>query len=590
MRTKKYILIVLSLLCTIIAKAQPIDTAKFQIDYNPIISNFNKLNLGEFIKDTARKNVDFDYYIMPQRLDLTFAPSQVKAAKLPADVMKRLYRNFIRVGFGYPVTPLAQISIHNFDNRKHSYGINFHHYSSWGPQVGTKLKKYAYAPTSDTRIHLFFNHFFRKQTLYSSIDYNHELAHLYGFNKDNGYDDYYYGKSFRDTLNNSFHHLHAQVGLRSNYVLEDRHLKQDVRIDYNFLYTHKKNMENHIGLTSYFSYDERFLKLSGSQNYRIDLNFDYFNDQLGNSIIDSMPSKNIANSFLLELKPSVNFTIKEYHILLGVGLPFANSTSYQKALFPIYPIAELQLGLVPQIMSIYVGIDGKTELNSLQNLLYENAYLKPNLDTLKFSRTQISIYGGIKGNLVRKLNYRISARYSHTKDLALFRLDTNALLKNQFDVVYTDADILNVCANINWQVLDHLYLNLDANYWGYYNLSNTEHAWYKPTYEISFGGNYYYKDKFIFDLNLALAFDRWAYIPYENSNYVIAKMKPILNFGFGFEYLINKELSAFIRVDNLACQYYSKYYDFPSFGINALIGVTYSFGDESLKKVKTPKK
>ena len=102
---------------------------------------------------------------------------------------------------------------------------------------------------------------------------------------------------------------------------------------------------------------------------------------------------------------------------------------------------------------------------------------------------------------------------------------------------------------------------------------------------------------------MALSFDRWAFMPLqasaeaiaENSeisagnDYVIAKMKPILNFGVGFEYFFSKQFSAFARINNIACQYYSKYYDFPSFGINALVGVTYSFGDESLKKLKKKK-
>ena len=37
-------------------------------------------------------------------------------------------------------------------------------------------------------------------------------------------------------------------------------------------------------------------------------------------------------------------------------------------------------------------------------------------------------------------------------------------------------------------------------------------------------------------------------------------------------------------INNLACQYYSKYYDFKAFGINALVGVKYCFGNESIRK------
>lgn len=602
MKMKRYFsFVILMMLCAVLS-AQPIDTARFRIDYDPVIMGLNKLNQGTMLVDSGRGKVTFDYYITPQRIDLSFTPSQVKPAKVQADVMKRLYRNFLRVGFGYPVTPIAQLSMHNFDNRKYSYGLNFDHFSSWAPQIGKKMQKYAYAPTSDSKVHLFFNRFFKRQTLYSSVGYNHKLAHLYGFNKDLGYNEYYYSKEYQDTLKNDFHHLYAEVGIRSNHVLEDRRLKQDVRLNYNFIHTRRKDMEHNVALRSYLAYDARFLKLNGSQNYRADINFDYFNNSWGNLPKDSA-LMTTRNSFLFEIKPTVNFTINEYHVILGVGVPIAQSNLQNKLLIPVYPVAELQLGLVPKIMNIYVGVDGKTEFNSLKNLLLENPYFNTSIDSLRFTRTPISVYGGVKGNLVKKLNYRISARYSYTKDMPLFMIDTAALLKNQFNVIYTDAQVLNVCANINWQVLDQLYINLDANYWGYYGMKNTTHAWYKPSFEIALGGTYFHNDKFLIDLNMALSFDRWAFMPLqasaeaiaENSeisvgnDYVIAKMKPILNFGVGFEYFFSKQFSAFARINNIACQYYSKYYDFPSFGINALVGVTYSFGDESLKKLKKKK-
>ena len=50
--------------------------------------------------------------------------------------------------------------------------------------------------------------------------------------------------------------------------------------------------------------------------------------------------------------------------------------------------------------------------------------------------------------------------------------------------------------------------------------------------------------------------------------------------------LINKNFSAFATINNIGCQYYARYYDFNSFGINALVGITYSFGKESVKNKK----
>ena len=77
-------------------------------------------------------------------------------------------------------------------------------------------------------------------------------------------------------------------------------------------------------------------------------------------------------------------------------------------------------------------------------------------------------------------------------------------------------------------------------------------------------------------------------LAYDNffGKYTVQNMKPILDFGIGFEYLINRNFSAFATINNIGCQYYARYYDFNSFGINALVGITYSFGKETIKKKK----
>jgi hypothetical protein len=451
-------------------------------------------------------------------------------------------------------------------------------------------------------VHLFLSRFFRTQTLYSSVGYNHNVAHLFGFSRKLGFDPRFYERDYRDTLRNDFHHVYAEVGLRSNYLPEDARLKQDVRLSYDFIHTYKKDMENHIGLFSFFAYDILFQKLNGFFRPQLDFNFDTYIHNWGNEMRDGGWDEEIhsivdltRSSFKIEFIPTAKFAIREYHIRVGIGIPIIKSftTIYpdEKAKCPVYPVAELQLGLVPGILSIYAGIDGSVKYNSLKDLLYENPFLKPGLDSLRFTKTRASIFGGIKGNLVKKLNYHISARYSYTQDMAFFFLDTASLLKNQFDVVYANVNWVNVCANLNWQVVEKLYLNLEANYWGYFDYEKfIERPWYKPQLEVAFAGKYYLKEKFIFDLNMKLGFGSYALKPYLNAENEIAyktgKMNPILNFGVGFEYLISKRFSCFATVNNLGFVNFARYYDFNNVGFNAIVGVTYSFGDESLRRTK----
>ena len=629
-------------LCAGFMRAQVVDSAQLLIKYVPKLANSNKINQQAVLRDTVvSEQVEFNYVVAPAKPELSFAPGEMQVGKLNPEVKERYYRNYLKLGFGYPVTPLAELSMHNCQNPKYSYGLNFHHFSSWAGPIGKEQKKFAYAPTSDTRVHLFFNRIFKNHTLYSSVGYNHELANLYGYSTDwvcpelylNP--EQYYAKEYRDSIRNNFNHVRAELGFRSNFTADEKRLKEDVRVNYDFVRTSWKNMEHGVGLHGMLAYDAKFLKISGYQHYQLDFGFDYFNNTWSDSVPmgtdGSLLRRRAENSLMFELKPSMRFSIREYHLMLGVGIPVLNQ--YNKTQCPVYPMAELQMGLIREVLNLYVGVDGRSEYTSMKNLLYENPYVKPNIDTLKFSKCQISIYGGVKGKITDKLNYHVSARYSYRRDLPFFMLDTASLLKNQFDVVYAKKGTeLDVNANLSWEAINHLYLTLNGRYHDFYFLEGYD--WlgsdgitggkplYNPRWEIGFEGKYIWRNRFIFTANAKVGFDRWAVVPYaqpvfiynefgepvpvyddngnqkmqmaysvENDIHPVYKggkssVKPVLNFGVGFEYLITKQFTAFAQINNIGHQYATNYYGFNNFGINAIVGITYSFGNEAIKPLK----
>jgi hypothetical protein len=580
---KKYLISIISLvIISMTLNGQIVDTAYFQLNYVPYLQNFEKINSQVTIIDTVKEKVKFDYYITPQTLPIIFSPTPIAPQKLAAEPIQRLYRNFIKVGFGYPITPLAELAIHNGYNKSFSYGLNVHHFSSWAPPIGKTMKQYPYYPFSDTKTHLFLTKIFKKQTLYSSIDYNHFARRYYGFKLNETADpNYYGGKEYADSLKTHFHHLNATIGVRSNYTVEERALKQDVQLNYNGIFTKYKDMENHIGLKSFFAFDERWMKISGSQLYRLNLNFDYFNNQFGTKEDSIAP----ANTFLLNPEILARWTFNEYHILVGLGIGLGVQDETTK--FLIYPLGEVKLGVIPHILSLYAGVDGTMELNSYQKLLYENPFIKLHFNDLQLTKNWIHFYGGVKGNLIKKLNYNIFAQYTYAENMLFFVRDTLSVIPNQFDVAYDKGGYLNVGLNVGWNVERNLNLDFYGNYW-LYHLTKLKKPWYKPMLEFGFKGEYYFKELLIFNANFQLGFGYYEQVlDKTNPSIHTAKlMKPILDFGIGTEWLITKQFSAFVTINNIGCQYYAKYSDYKNMGINALIGVTYSFGEQNLKRSK----
>lgn len=311
------------------------------------------------------------------------------------------------------------------------------------------------------------------------------------------------------------------------------------------------------------------------------MNFDYFNNQFGTKKDSIAP----ANTFLLNPEILARWTFNEYHILVGLGIGLGVQDETTK--FLIYPLGEVKLGVIPHILSLYAGVDGTMELNSYQKLLYENPFIKLHFNDLQLTKNWIHFYGGVKGNLIKKLNYNIFAQYTYAENMLFFVRDTLSVIPNQFDVAYDKGGYLNVGLNVGWNVERNLNLDFYGNYW-LYHLTKLKKPWYKPMLEFGFKGEYYFKELLIFNANFQLGFGYYEQVlDKTNPSIHTAKlMKPILDFGIGTEWLITKQFSAFVTINNIGCQYYAKYSDYKNMGINALIGVTYSFGEQNLKRSK----
>ena len=78
-----------------------------------------------------------------------------------------------------------------------------------------------------------------------------------------------------DSLKNNFHHLGRLPAFDLIKLLMLKVVKYDVRFVYDLLATYPKDWEHHWGLQG-LSDDDRFLKVSGTQNYRMDIDFDYY--------------------------------------------------------------------------------------------------------------------------------------------------------------------------------------------------------------------------------------------------------------------------------------------------------------------------
>ena len=83
-----------------------------------------------------------------------------------------------------------------------------------------------------------------------------------------------------------------------------------------------------------------------------------------------------------------------------------------------YPIADVQFNVVKNILIIFAGIKGNLEQNSFHSLLSENPFIVSKIQLYTTSHAY-DIFGGIKSNISRTLNFSASVSYSSIKEHAL---------------------------------------------------------------------------------------------------------------------------------------------------------------------------
>ena len=202
------------------------------------------------------------------------------------------------------------------------------------------------------------------------------------------------------------------------------------------------------------------------------------------------------------------------------------------------------------------------------------------------------IYLGLQTSVSRSLTIGAGASFSFYEGLPFFIVDTNhtftyrdstVRLFNTFTLTddTTTAKVLNVHFDLNYKYADMLKLGCNVDYNLYLLSKNVLKPWYQPALTVQFNAQYILLKKFVFKLDFYVS--AFAYQPDFTTGKAVG-IKPIFDFDFGFEYLWSKRFSIFADLNNFPCQRNRVYYDYPNHRINALVGIKYCFGGESVKK------
>src|SRR6185503_9487831 len=108
--------------------------------------------------------------INSQKVPTTYNPEPIKPATLEGEPLKRLYKGYVKAGFGNYTTPYGEFFYNSVRSRENGWGIHLKHLSS----VAT-LENKGFSGYSDDAVNLYGKKFIRKYTLFGDADYDRNV-------------------------------------------------------------------------------------------------------------------------------------------------------------------------------------------------------------------------------------------------------------------------------------------------------------------------------------------------------------------------------------------------------------------------------
>jgi hypothetical protein len=580
----KYTLLLLSF-STITYAQQKIDpTLEVKRDYDAKLLEITKGKLySTFADSLGIFDMSFKYSIFDKPIKDLYEFSPLPSASIESEVKAKSPVLFLRASSNFPLNPSGQLYIQPRLPKSLSLLFYGNHESYHGKLPGTitednkiilSPQKY-YAPSYKNEAGVKFSYkwktgetgingsFRNNLSSYSGIAEPHSRSYLKDSMSIRGniYSGSFYIKSSNPDPNTFIYGLN--VGYNA--------LKSDARFTFLNLpetYTIKEAEENNLSLTALIG--------SGFGNSNKILAGITYEE----STLSRIESTRRAN---LELFPRYIFKSNRWNF--EAGLKYNIWWNESEKDYNIYFRGMASYEIVKENFWIYAGIDGKNCFNTYNKLLNLNPWIHPGTE-IKNTEQPVIARGGFKGKIFDRLSYNIyGGYYEYNNQIYFYSIPaqyggTN-MPGNSYDAVYAHEKRTGIGADLKW-ISDRLEAgagfdlysfrdenNMTNNHYNYspFELrSNIRYNW-RERIVVNFDAEYRKKSPAISlpDIISSVYNPQKTYIP----SYTLVNIE--------LTYVHNKNLSLFLRVNNLLNSQviFISAYSMP--GLNGGLGLNLTF-------------
>jgi len=591
MKTTKYILSALFLFVGTTLSLQAQDSiidrnVTVEREYKPVIQDAGKINsVPEVLEQTVEKTAPtYSEFNLP--LNAGFNIHTLPAAELKNE--KRDSKGgFARFGFGSNVNTLADFAYPIVKNADTRLDFSLNHLGTFDAKAH-----------STTKAALSFDKYFETLDLYAGIGGGHEYLKYYGNNFNRNCDTvgfgslatgfpftYYMEQNLvrinrtpqifslnslaTDSTSEIFWRFNAFAGVRSLPMAEG--LRYLAEVQYKVFNSRNGLTENLIQTTAGFN------TVRDQNRLGIDV-------QMYNLMYHS------ANPALLNFWDAYTvFALNPYYSIertdwnVRLGLKTSISFVHGKPFNPS-PDISAEWRAVPKYFSIYGGITGGYQVNTMNEMFTENRYLFPDV-RVQDTYTPYEFYAGVKVKPLYNLLIDGYVDYSRIDNQYFFvnkeyALTTSAfvvpgadstLYSNRFNVIYSGASHLKIGVRANYNLQDRVNVQFKGAY-NKWDVTSEQYAWNKPVWEADLSANVRINRNFSVDANVFVDGARYAKL-----GTTAVRMNPKVDINLGASYSYNNWFTAFAKVNNLINNSYQDFYGYDVQGFNVLVGAAFSF-------------
>ena len=459
--------------------------------YKPSLSVIKKMSFLPDMNDTAKVKPEFHYSVSARPFQPEYAISPIKAAALLPDPLPKLYKSYIKAGFGDHMSPLAEISITNERSKKGAVGIYGRHFST-NDYIGLPNAKDVFAGYMDNDASLFGRKLFKKSTLEGSVDFTQKVRYAYGY--DPQILDY---NPARKDIKMNYDNIGAKASY-SSLNLDSADFIYDFDIYYNYFRQSEYLFQHNAGLDGIMAKSFKGFFVGAG------ISFEHYNNS------DSI---SLDNEYIASLSPFLKKKTDQWNFKLGFQALIDRNSNLH-----FYPDLELGFTIVPSYLSFFSSLSGRMERNEPLKIITENPYLISDqfpdfvsqglLYRLTDTDHKLVINTGLKGNTGIGGNYLVSATYSIIENMLFYSnlvfpdTITPRAAGNYFLPISDDnVKLLNIHAEMSGPLNDKISYNWMANL---YNYTTTQpYAWNKPDWDGHLGLKYNLRDKIIAGMELS---------------------------------------------------------------------------------------